>query len=109
MINEYQIEGLKKLVNSSVIKDVYPMVDRIEFVYDTDKQNKWKHHNHLDANIFLNDPTINSENMYDKELDPHYLVEHHIKKYFPYFNLKDVVIDFIVWAPDDTIVTSWKH
>jgi hypothetical protein len=109
MIDEFQIKGLEKLVNSSVIKDVYPMVDRIEFVYDTDKQNKWKHHEHLDIDIFLNDSTFTKENMYDKEFDPHYLVEHHIKKYFPYFNLKNIAMDFIVWGPDGDIIYSWKN
>jgi len=46
--------------------------------------------------------------MYDKELDPHYLVQHHIQSYFPYFNLKNIVMDFIVWGPDGDIVYSWK-
>lgn len=109
MVKEFQVKGLEKLVNSSAIMDIYPMVDRIDFVYDDDKQNKWRRHNHIDVNIFLNDSSITNENMYKKEFDPHYLVEHHIKGYFPYFNIKDVVLDFIVWGPDGDIVTSWKH
>ncbi len=47
--------------------------------------------------------------MYDKEFDPHYLVEHHIKSYFPYFDLKNIAMDFIVWGPDGDIVYSWKN
>jgi hypothetical protein len=109
MVKDFQLKGLQKLVNSSVIKDVYPMVERIDFEYDKEKQNKWKRHGHLDVNIFLNDPTITEKNMYHKEFDPHYLVEHHIKDFFPYFNIDNIVLDFIVWGPDGDIVTSWKH
>jgi hypothetical protein len=47
--------------------------------------------------------------MYDRELDPHYLVEYHIKSYFPYFNLNNIIIDYIVWGPDGNIVYSWKN
>ena len=33
MINNFQIKGLEKLVNSSLIRDVYPMVDHINLIY----------------------------------------------------------------------------
>jgi predicted DNA-binding transcriptional regulator YafY len=107
MAEEFQINGLEKLVNSSAIKDVYPMVDHIEIRHD-DTYISQRGNERIDIHIFLNDPTITRENMYDKELDPHYLVEHHIKSYFPYFNLKNIVMDFIVWGPDGYIVYSWK-
>jgi hypothetical protein len=109
MIENFQIKGLERLINSSVIKDIYPMVDHVELVYDVEKQDKWRRHDHLDINIFLNDSTITKENMYDKEFDPHYLVEHHIKSYFPYFDLKNIAMDFIVWGPDENIIYSWKN
>jgi hypothetical protein len=47
--------------------------------------------------------------MYDKEFDPHYLTEYHIKSYFPYFDLKNLAIDYVVWGPDENIVYSWKN
>jgi hypothetical protein len=47
--------------------------------------------------------------MYDMELDPHYLVEYHLKNYFPYFNMDKVVVDFIVWGPDGNIIYSWDN
>jgi len=58
MAEEFQIKGLERLVNSGVIKDIYPMVDHVELVYDVEKQDKWTRNDHLDINIFLNDPTI---------------------------------------------------
>ena len=58
-------------------------------------------------NIFLNDPTITKENMYEKDFDPHYLVDYHIKRYLPYFNIDKVILKFIVWGPDGNIITSY--
>jgi len=110
MIKDYQIKGLEKLANSGIIKKIYPMVDHIKIHTNKDKQ--FNHHwapDTIDVDIFLNDPTINNHNMYDMELDPHYLIDHHLKNYFPYFNIDNIIIDFIVWGPDGNIVTSWKN
>jgi hypothetical protein len=97
MVKEFQIKGLEKLINSSAIKDIYPMVDHIEIRYNGDLYaerggEEWS------VDIFVNDPTITKENMYDKEFDPHYLVEYHIKQYLPYFNIDKSVLNFIVWG-----------
>jgi hypothetical protein len=108
MIDEFQIKGLEKLVNSSAIKDIYPMVDRIEINHDEDFTTQRGNHL-INIDIFVNDPTITNKNMYDKGFDPHYLTEYHIKTYFPYFNLKNLIMDFIVWGPDYDIITSWKN
>jgi len=111
MIENFQIKGLEKLANSGIIKKIYPMVDRIKIHVNEDKQ--FKHHNWapdtIDVDIFLNDPTINKLNMYEMELDPHYLIDHHLKKYFPYFNIDNVIVDFIVWGTEGEIVHSWKN
>jgi hypothetical protein len=108
MLKDFQIKGLEKLVNSSSIKDIYPMVDHIEIHYDAELYNPrgW---GGLEINIFVNDPTMTKENMYDKDFDPHYLVEYHIKQYFPYFDITKPIMNFIVWGPDGDIITSWKH
>ena len=108
MVKDFQIKGLEKLVNSSAIKDIYPMVDHLEIRHDEDFITQ-RGNRRIDVDIFLNDPTINKENMYDIEFDPHYLAEYHIKSYFPYFNLNNIIIDYIVWGPDGNIVYSWKH
>ena len=63
----------------------------------------------MEFDIFVNDPTITKENMYEKEFDPHYLVEHHIKQYLPYFNIDKSVLNFIVWDLDGNIITSFEH
>ena len=108
MVKEFQIEGLKKLINSSAIKEIYPMVDHIDVRYNGDLYSNrgW---GALEFDIFLNDPTITKENMYEKDFDPHYLVEYHIKKYLPYFNIDKSRKDFIVWDLDGNIIDSYKH
>jgi hypothetical protein len=47
--------------------------------------------------------------MYDMELDPHYLIEKYLKQYFPYFDIHNVIVDFIVWSPDGEVIHSWNH
>ena len=58
--------------------------------------------------IFLNDENITSKNMYDMELDPHYLIDKYLKEYLPYFDMDKIVFDFIVWGADGNIIHSWK-
>ena len=106
MISDFQIKGLEKLANSGIIKNIYPMVDRIEIRNGnivTQRGNTL-----LNIDIFLNDESITSENMYEMELDPHYLIDKHLKQYFPYFDVDKIVTDFIVWGPDGNIIHSWK-
>ena len=87
MIEPYKIKGLTKLLNSGVIKEIYPMIDRIVIRYDDlDEETFGTEWDRFDISIFLNDDSITKKNMYDKDFDPHYLVSHHLKKYFPYFN-----------------------
>ena len=108
MIKEFQIKGLEKLVNSSSIKDIYPMIDHIDIRYNGDLYNPrgW---GGLEIDIFVNDPTITRENMYEKGFDPHYLVDYHIKQYFPYFNINKPIMSFVVWDLDGNIITSFEH
>jgi hypothetical protein len=110
MIENFQIKGLEKIVNSSAIMDIYPMVDHIEIRHeDTGASGFGVDLDRIDVDIFLNDSNITSDNMYDMELDPHYLIEKYLKQYFPYFDIRNVIIDFIVWSPDGEVIHSWNH
>jgi hypothetical protein len=109
MIENFQIKGLEKLANSGIIKDIYPMVDHIEIKYeDTGASGFGIDFDQIDVDIHLNDQDITKDNMYDAEFDPHYLIDYYLKKYFPYFNIDKVRIDFIVWNPDGDVIYSWK-
>ena len=110
MLKDFQIKGLEKIVNSSAIMDIYPMVDHIEIRHeDTGASGFGMDLDRIDVDIFLNDSNITSDNMYDMELDPHYLIEKYLKQYFPYFDIRNVIIDFIVWSPDGEVIHSWNH
>ena len=112
MIKEFQIKGLEKLLNSSEIKKIYPMVDKIIVHYeDTGASGFGIDFDKLDFDIILNDPSITEENMYKKGLDPHYLVDHHIANYLPYMSINKKSVDLhrvIVWNPDGEIIFRWN-
>ena len=65
---------LNKLMNSDIIKSVYPMTDRIETEVKDDGDIDYPLYTII-VKIFLNDETITSDNMYQKGMDPHYLVD----------------------------------
>ena len=110
MIDKFKIKGLEELANSGIIKNIYPMVDHIEIRHeDTGASGFGVDLDRIDIDIFLNDSSITSKNMYDMELDPHYLVEAYLKQYFPYFNIDKAIVNFIVWSPDGEVIHSWEH
>lgn len=74
--------GLEQFLNSGIIKDVYPMVDKIEVVKSDEFGNMTFR---IDV---VTDKRINSENMYGEGFDPHYLVDVYIKKYLKFFDIK---------------------
>ena len=71
-------KNAERLFNSDYIKRIYPMIDKIdvEVVWDGDEDFPFYK---LYLTVKLNDPTITSDNMYEKEFDPHYLYEEHLK------------------------------
>lgn len=74
--------GLEKLLNSSFIKDIYPMVDRITI----DELNE--DNGTLTYTVKLNTSDIKYETMYENGLDPHYLNDHHVKQALTFVGLK---------------------
>ena len=80
-ISVQEIIALEKLVNSDIIKRIYPMVEKIIVEYGG-KTSTGKF-NSLDFNIILNDSNINRDNMYEEGFDPHYLMDYHIKNLMP--------------------------
>jgi hypothetical protein len=58
MIDEFQIKGLEKLINTSAIKEIYPMIDKIIVRYeDTGASGFGMDLDILDFDIILNDPS----------------------------------------------------
>lgn len=107
MKNNFQIKGLEKLVNSSLIRDVYPMVDHINLLYVDQGYYKDK----IIFNIYLNDESITEENMYQKNFDPHYLIDYYVRNYSKYvgIDISDVKLDLNVRSPKGKIIHSFNN
>lgn len=68
---------LNKLLNGEYIKNIYPMIDHIDakVVWDGDKTEPFYD---FYIEIFVNDEDMNTSNMYQRGMDPHYLVDIHM-------------------------------
>jgi hypothetical protein len=108
MIDDSQIRGLEKLLNSDIIKNIYPVIDKIE-VHNSDNPFEYLE-NTLHLNIYLNNPEANKENLWDKfNFDEHYLVDHHVRNLLPYLSIDNdkTSIRFRVYdANFDVIITN---
>jgi hypothetical protein len=86
MIDKSQIRGLEKLLNSSLIKNIYPVVGEIE-VHNTENPFDYLDGT-LHLNIYLNDPEVTKDNLWDKfNFDEHYFVDHHVRNLLPYLSI----------------------
>ena len=106
-ISKGEIVGLKKLVNSNIIKKIYPMIDHIDVNVYTSRFVLSDKNKRLDFDIHLNDPKITEENMWDKGFDPHYLVEKHLKDLSKYLGLEFHRITFKLYSPDGELLLDW--
>jgi hypothetical protein len=98
MINDSQIKGLGKLVNSDVIGNIYPIVGEIEVSYST-----LENLDVLHLDIYLNDSEANEENLWDKfQFDHHWLIDHHIRKLLPYLGINNdiTLIRYTIYNTD---------
>ena len=105
MSSNKKIHSLDKMINSSLIKNVYPMVDEIkikDIQIDGDKRD-----NYIDIEIIVDSPNINSNNMYSEGFDPHWLVDHYIKKMLPYLSLEIPEISFTVYDKEGRFIHSY--
>jgi len=68
---------LDKLMNSDIIKTVYPIIDKIETIVEDDGDDVNPFYEII-VKIYLNDDSITLNNMYKKGMDPHYLVDFHM-------------------------------
>jgi hypothetical protein len=105
-MEKYQIKGLEKLLNSDMIKKIYPMVDHIDIkdisymtgeIFDK-----------IMLTIYLNDPSINKDNMYSANFDPHYLADVHLEKLLPYLNINRPIVNFDVRGTRGELIDTWK-
>lgn len=86
--DEIYSNSLKKLLNSDLIKGIYPMIDNIEVYFS---RNPVTDSERIDLYVFLNDSSINRENMYVKGFDPEYMVDRHIRDLMKFLDITDRV------------------
>ena len=68
---------LDKLLNSDYIKQVYPMVDNIKTRVLWDGDEVYPFYD-IAVKIYVNDEDMTTFNMFEKGLDPHYLVDEYM-------------------------------
>ena len=86
MIENTQIKGLEKLLNSDVIKNIYPIDDKIE-VHNSNKPLDVLEDT-LHLNIYLNQP-IEYGDVFGNipQFDEHWMVDHHVRRLLPYLGI----------------------
>lgn len=75
-------EALTKLLSSELITKIYPIIDKIDVYYSEGRVE-----DRIDLYILLNDSSINQDNMYIKDFDPHYLVDKHVRDIIPFLGI----------------------
>ena len=58
--------------------------------------------------IYLNDPSINKENMYELNFDPHYLADKHIRDLSKYLSIDISSIFFTVHNLEGDLIHEWN-
>ena len=77
---------LDKLLNSDLIKSAYPMVDHIKtrVLWDGDEEYPFYD---IAVKIYVNDEDMTTFNMYEKGLDPHYLIDFYMVDLLKFVNV----------------------
>ena len=99
------ISAFSKIINSYLLKSVYPMVDHIDIV--SLEKNLFFQGYDMYVNIYLNNPEINKFDMYKHNLDPHYLVDNHIQALSKYFGIKLRSVQFQVYGVDGDLIANF--
>jgi len=93
-----ELESLNKIVNSDLIKSIYPMVKKIEVEYSYKSKM-------YTAHIYVDDWNMTCRNQYERGMDCDYLTDYHILNLFPYIGLpSDSPIDNVLWGPNNEII-----
>ena len=78
MLSDRELKSLNKLVNSSVLNRIYPMVDSVDISYTGEGTIRGTQVYKYKVAVYLNDDSITTKNMYDKKFDPFFLLFHYI-------------------------------
>ena len=93
-----------KLINSDMIKNVYPIVDHIDIVEFRKLPNLSTIYD-LSVNIFVDDMDMTEKNMYDSNFDPYWLTDHYLKNIAKYLGLNIRILKFNVYDTNGRFIT----
>jgi hypothetical protein len=102
------VKGFEKLINSDVIKHIYPMIDHIDI-----KNFRWNPYGTkpgylLNLDIVVDSPDMTEDNMYDLDFDPHYLADKHIRDLSKYLSIDIFSIFFTVHNLEGDLIHEWN-
>jgi len=105
-IDDFQIKALEKLVNSGIIHTIYPMIDTIDVVVNNENIAFGKLYPMIELIIKLNDPEINSKNIWETDFDPYYLVDKYLRELLPYIGINNntSLVSFKAYSPNGELV-----
>lgn len=95
--------AIEKFLNSSFIKDIYPMVDHISVTEINEDNGTMKY------DIFLNTSDITYNTMYDHGFDPHYLNDYHVKEAMKFFSMDLPFRSFDVYLKNGDYLVGFKN
>ena len=98
-------DAYSKLINSGIIKKVYPMVDHIDIVEFKKLPNLSTIYD-LSVNIFVDDLDMTVENMYDSNFDPHWLTDHYLINIAKYIGLSIRFIRFNLYDTNGRLIKT---
>ena len=97
----------EKLINSDIIKNIYPMIDHIDVKDFTWNLNGANSGYLIRLDIVVDSPDMTEDNMYDFEFDPHYLVDKYIKDFSKYLSIDIYAIFFTVHNLEGNLIYEW--
>lgn len=105
-IDDFQIKALNKLVNSGIIHNIYPMIDNIDVEVTYLSTMRWGAKPIITLIITLNDSKITSENIWETEFDPFYLVDKYLRELLPYIGIDNntTVVKFKAYSPEGKFI-----
>ena len=106
-MKERLTKGFEKLINSDIIKNIYPMIDHIDVKDFTWNLNGANSGYLIRLDIVVDSPDMTEDNMYDFEFDPHYLVDKYIKDFSKYLSIDIYAIFFTVHNLEGNLIYEW--
>ena len=97
---------LNKLLNGEYIKDIYPMVDHIDTRVVWDGDSEYPMYD-IDLKIYVNDPEMTTFSMYERGMDPHYLIDYHMMFLLKFMEIsfRNIIQIYVkVIGPDGSVI-----